>query len=136
MDFGRLYDGELAYLSWVIEELFLSLERQGLTKNTLVIITSDHGENLGDHDHFTHVFSLYNTTQWVPLIVLDPDEKEPGKRIDACIRFRICFPRFSMRREMDSSKIPHQGIDLFDPAFEAGRDAVYGEYYFRFRCWM
>ncbi len=130
MDFGRLYDGELAYLSWAIEELFLSLEKQGLTKNTLVIVTSDHGENLGDHGHYTHVFSLYNTTQWVPLIVLDPNEKEPGKRIDALYQIHDLFPALLDAAGVDSTKVHHQGIDLFDPAFEAGRDAVYGEYYF------
>ena len=49
-----------------------SCERQGLLDNTVVIITSDHGEAFGDHGHFGHSYSLYLDEIGVPLVILSP----------------------------------------------------------------
>jgi arylsulfatase A-like enzyme len=52
-----------------LERLFLELDARGLRENTLVIVTSDHGEQFGEHDLFNHGNSLYRPLVHVPLIV-------------------------------------------------------------------
>ena len=76
------YDNCLAYLDAQIGELFAEMQRRGLEKNTLVIITSDHGESFGDHDLFGHGNSLYLETLKVPLILSWPEKLPNAKRVD------------------------------------------------------
>jgi arylsulfatase A-like enzyme len=64
-----LYDAELSRLSKVVADLVMGLEERRLLHNTLVIITADHGENVGDHGHLDHVFNLYDTVLRVPLFI-------------------------------------------------------------------
>ena len=67
------YDACLAYLDDRIGRLIDDLERRGLLEDTLVIITADHGELLGDHGGlFGHGASLYDGELRVPLIVMAP----------------------------------------------------------------
>ena len=67
-----LYDAQMAHLSFALENLFALLRRDGRFDNTMIIVTSDHGEQLGEHHHLGHVFSLYNTTVQIPLIIRMP----------------------------------------------------------------
>jgi arylsulfatase A-like enzyme len=66
------YDGCLAYLDDRLGELIDDLERRGVLDETLVIITADHGEGLGEHDLFDHGESLYRTEIRVPLLIVLP----------------------------------------------------------------
>ena len=75
------YDGCLAYLDDRLGELFAELSRRGLDKNTLVILTSDHGEAFGDHDLFGHGNGLYVDTLHVPLVFVWPGKVPPGTRV-------------------------------------------------------
>ena len=68
----RLYDGEVAYADSEVGRLLELLNRADSEGNTLVVLTSDHGEALGEHGEVTHGFLAYNPTLWVPLIVSLP----------------------------------------------------------------
>jgi len=74
---GRLYDGEVAYVDFALKKLLDAVESQGWGDNTVIVLTGDHGESLGQHGEETHGFVAYNTTLWVPLIVCAPGLK-PG----------------------------------------------------------
>lgn len=74
------YDGCLAYLDAQLGELLAELARRGMDKNTLVVVTSDHGEAFGNHDLFGHGNSLYVETLHVPLIFYWPGKISPGAR--------------------------------------------------------
>ena len=52
--------------------LFQELERRGELDRTLVIVTSDHGEGMGEHDLFNHGESLYRMEIGVPLVIVEP----------------------------------------------------------------
>ena len=69
---GDCYDSCLAYMDERLGELFDELQRRGLLDNTLVIITADHGEGLGEHGLFDHGESLYRTEIRVPLLFVIP----------------------------------------------------------------
>ena len=58
---GRLYDGEVAYVDAALEPLFRHVRETGLLKSTLVVVTGDHGESLGDHGEKTHGYLAYNS---------------------------------------------------------------------------
>ncbi|GIW86825.1 MAG: hypothetical protein KatS3mg108_1149 [Isosphaeraceae bacterium] len=66
------YDSCLAYLDLALGELIAELDQRGLTDSTWIIITSDHGEHLGEHDLYLHGHSLYRPLIDVPLVVLPP----------------------------------------------------------------
>lgn len=66
------YDGEIAYLDGCIGDFVNFLRINGLLENTLIVITADHGENLGDHGLAGHHFCLYDSLLHVPLILYYP----------------------------------------------------------------
>ena len=66
------YDGCLAYLDEQLFTLLTLLEKQGVMKDTLVVVTADHGESFGEHGLFVHGDSLYRPEIRVPLIVAPP----------------------------------------------------------------
>jgi len=66
------YDGEVACADRALGTLLAALERSGQAGRTLVVLTADHGESLGEHGEETHGFLAYNGTLRVPLIVSVP----------------------------------------------------------------
>jgi arylsulfatase A-like enzyme len=75
------YDDCLAYLDAHIGDLLEEFRRRNLDQNTIVVITSDHGESLGDHDLFGHGQSLYIDTLHVPLILYRPGHVPADLRV-------------------------------------------------------
>jgi arylsulfatase A-like enzyme len=69
----QLYDGEIAYLDWRLGRLFNFLREKDLLDRTLIIVTADHGENLGENGFFWHAFCLYDPLIRIPLIIRYPD---------------------------------------------------------------
>lgn len=67
------YDDCLASLDREIGRLFADLERRGLRDNTVIVVTSDHGEHFGEHSLFGHGVSLYQPEIHVPLLLFTPD---------------------------------------------------------------
>ena len=79
---NALYDGEIHYLDKRIGELYEHLRKLNILDDTLLIITSDHGENLGDHGILGHAFGLFNNLLHVPLIIRYPKYFKPGLIIE------------------------------------------------------
>src|SRR5437660_3710536 len=69
---SRPYDGEIAFADAQVGRLLRFLKEKGLYQNTLVVLSGDHGESLGEHGEKTHGFFIYNATLQVPLIVKLP----------------------------------------------------------------
>ena len=67
-----LYDASLAYVDHWIGDLLDELDRRGGGRDTVVIITADHGENIGEHGLGGHGMCLYQTLLHVPFIVRIP----------------------------------------------------------------
>jgi arylsulfatase A-like enzyme len=85
--FSACYDGGVLYTDKIIGELFGLLEKKDLLDHTIVILTSDHGEEFGDHYpiyYSGHGQSLYKELVHVPLIIYDKilfNGKNSGERI-------------------------------------------------------
>jgi len=122
----RPYDGEAAYVDSELGRFMGYLDSNGLLKNTIVIITSDHGESLGEHGEQTHGILAYNASLWVPLIIYVPGNK-PGTVEDFTAHIDI-FPTVCDVLDME---IPNhlQGISLC-PAMQGksiGERTIYFE---------
>ena len=65
----RLYDGEIAFADVQVGRLISFLKANDLYRNTLIVLTGDHGESLGEHGEKTHGFFIYNATLHVPVII-------------------------------------------------------------------
>src|SRR2546422_3356861 len=65
----RPYDGEIAFADAQVGRLIEFLKNKGLYRNTLIVLSGDHGESLGEHGEKTHGFFIYNATLHVPLII-------------------------------------------------------------------
>ncbi|MBI4589069.1 MAG: sulfatase [Candidatus Rokubacteria bacterium] len=74
------YDGAIAYLDHHLGRLLDGLEAAGVLASTLVIVTSDHGEEFGEHGTMGHGNSLYLPSLHVPLLIVLPS-RVPGGRI-------------------------------------------------------
>jgi len=72
------YDASLAYLDAQVRDLFANLRRRGLDRNLLVVVTSDHGESIGEHNVAGHRNSLYPEQVQIPLILRFPARIKAG----------------------------------------------------------
>jgi hypothetical protein len=81
------YDGAIAHIDEQLERVFEGLRRLN-RNNTLVVITSDHGELFGEHGLFCHGNSLYWPLLNVPLIIAWPDRLPAGKRVTVPVSLR------------------------------------------------
>jgi arylsulfatase A-like enzyme len=81
------YDDCIAFLDQELGRLLDELRGQKLLDNTVVIITSDHGEAFGDHGYFGHTFSLYLDVIGVPLVILSPGAPA-GRIVDSPVSLR------------------------------------------------
>jgi arylsulfatase len=77
-----LYDGALHYVDQRIGDLSEALRIAGVWDNTLVIVTSDHGESFGEHGVVGHRGGLYDEVLHVPLIMRSPERVPSGFVVD------------------------------------------------------
>lgn len=82
------YDGALAYLDTEIGVLINNLDKRGLLDNTIIILTSDHGEAFGEHELYEHGHTLYQELINVPLIIRYPENIPAGKRVKDPVSIR------------------------------------------------
>jgi arylsulfatase A-like enzyme len=86
-----MYDAELAYEDHLLRWLFSYLDEPEVRDNTLVIITSDHGEGLNHHDFVGHSLVVYNDLIRVPLIVRYPPLYPKSQRVSTLVSTRRVF---------------------------------------------
>lgn len=82
------YDACIAFLDAELGSLFDELERRGILDETLVIVTSDHGEEFGEHGVFEHANSLYLPALHVPLVMVYEGGLSPGRIIEHSVSLR------------------------------------------------
>jgi len=80
------YDGEISYVDEKVGELLRTLDEVGIADDTLVILTADHGESLGEHHFYFDHADVYEPTIHVPLIIRHPQIFPKGKRIEALVQ--------------------------------------------------
>ena len=132
---GRPYDGEVAFTDFALGRVFGILEEKRQEQNTLVVLTSDHGESLGEHGEKTRGFFAYNSTLWVPLIIYYPGIQsgvceEAAAHVDifptVCDVIGVDKPPalqgISLQRSLQGESIPERLLyfESLDPYFNEG----------------
>ncbi len=99
----HLYDGEVAYVDLLVGRMLDQLKQTGETERTVVVVTADHGESLGEHGESTHGYMLHESTLHVPLLVFDPRRiLSGGQRVSATVSLVSLFSTL-----LDSAGIAH-----------------------------
>jgi choline-sulfatase len=88
---GRAYQGEVAWTDELVGRLDDGLARLGMRGETLLVVTSDHGEGLGDHGELLHGYFVYQSTLRVPFLVRGPGIL-PGTRLGVTLRLVDVYP--------------------------------------------
>ncbi|MCJ7628089.1 MAG: sulfatase [Longimicrobiales bacterium] len=117
-----------------VGRLLMELGRRGVLENTVLIIASDHGEQLGEHGLFEHQNSLYRTAIHVPLLIHAPNDIERAVRIGEPVSLRDIGATVL---DLAGLSVPASGIggrslsrfwrqaEDFEPASAAGADTVF-----------
>ena len=128
---GReLYYGLVTWFDEQVGQLLGSLEDSQISENTIVIYTSDHGENMGDHGLWWKN-SMYDCSTKIPLIVSWPERWGRGKR-----RTEICSLLDVVQTIMEATDTPtpkdwdgHSMINLLDERDSKWKNYAISEYY-------
>ena len=114
-----LYGGEVAAVDQELGLFFRWLVEEGLWDDTLVVLTSDHGEEFGEHGGWWHGETLYDEVLHVPLIVKRQQGWSAGTMVPWQVRLIDVAPTVAAAGGVE---VPEdwQGEDLFDASFEAG----------------
>ena len=106
-----LYDSEIRYLDDLLKQLFALLDELKLTDNTIIVFTSDHGEEFNDHGSFGHNHTLYKELVHVPLIISGPGI-EKGKRITQIVESIDIFPTIADMLNLPVTELNLEGQSL------------------------
>ena len=111
-----LYDAEIEYLDGHLGRLLEGLQELGLYDDTLIVVTADHGELLGEHGKVGHGNDLTQEELHVPLIVKLPGSSpEVGRRIERVSNAGV----FSMILERTGVEVPVQAMARIPPEPES-----------------
>ena len=81
-----LYDGEILFVDDSIGRVIRELKRRGFDENTLVVVTSDDGDEFFEHRGKGHGHTLFDEVIKVPLIMRLPGRIPPGSRVESPVR--------------------------------------------------
>ena len=118
----RPYDGEIAFDDEQLGRILTYLKEKKLYENSVIVLSGDHGESLGEHGEKTHGFFIYNATMHVPLILHVPG-KFAGRTVNDPVSLVDVMP--TILRAVGMEVPPQvQGSDLLPQlqAKGAGRD--------------
>jgi choline-sulfatase len=112
--YANRYDGEIATADAIVGDFLQHLKERRLYDNAIIIVTSDHGEGLGDHGEAQHSILLYTELIRVPLIVKLPHSERHGTRSVTPAALVDIAPTLSALIGLENRK--SDGIDLFSTA--------------------
>jgi arylsulfatase A-like enzyme len=95
------YDGAVAYMDACMQTLFTMLEERGVLDDTIVVLNSDHGETLYDHDCYFDHHGLYDVTLHVPFILRYPKKVPAGQRVKGYNQLKDLVPTLMELAEID-----------------------------------
>jgi arylsulfatase A-like enzyme len=121
----KAYDGCIAYLDQQLGRLLQELRERGDLDNTLVIVTSDHGEEFGEHGEYLHGTSLYQQQTHVPLLLHFPGRVPGGVRIRETVSLRDLPATVTDVLGMTSHRFPGESLArLWDGSPRGGESVV------------
>jgi len=121
-----LYDSEITYLDTRVAEVLRWLEESGMLDRTMVIITADHGENVGNHQMMGHAYCLYDTLLHVPLIIHYPRGTVAPGRVEHQVQTVDLLPTI-LAMLGDASSEVRRSLQGYDLLLSVRRDSTVAE---------
>lgn len=107
-----LYDNEIRYVDSEIKKLFDKLKELNILDESIIILTSDHGEGFLEHGRFFHSYSIYSELINVPLIIRYPKLFKPGQLSNIYTQHIDIFPFLLEALGVESSRYNFEGTPL------------------------
>ncbi len=108
------YEAAIAELDDLFASLLEGLRNLGKLDNTIVIVTSDHGEHLGEHHMLDHQFSVHEELLRVPLVIHDP-RAFPAGRESRPVMTQDLFATLLSRAGLPAPRTARHSLDLRSP---------------------
>ncbi len=126
----KVYDQEISYLDRELGKLMSFLKAEGILEDSILVITSDHGENFGDHGFIEHQFRLSESLIHVPLVIRYPKILEArivNENVSTVAIFRTIVEILDglNKEQFSPVNLPSKG-SLFDPKAD---EPIISEYY-------
>jgi arylsulfatase A-like enzyme len=113
-----LYDDEIRYFDGQFAQLVEAFREDGLLARSLLIFTSDHGEEFLEHGHLGHCRGVWDTLTRVPLFMKTPDDDD-GDRFEVAVQLIDVLPTVLDELGIDAAGADFEGVTL-QPLIEAG----------------
>lgn len=108
----RLYGGDVNHVDRLLAGLIKMLKDHGVYEHSIIIVTSDHGENLGEHGLMEHQYSVHETLLSVPLVIRAPKRLMTGVRNEPVMLIDL-FATILESAGVRGEDIPANGRSLF-----------------------
>ncbi|TDI12879.1 MAG: tetratricopeptide repeat protein, partial [Acidobacteria bacterium] len=115
------YHGEIAYADAQLGRVLDQLAQRGWLDDTLVVLTSDHGESLDEHGESTHGLFVYDATLRIPLLMRHPGRLGEGRTVDSLASLVDVAPTILEVLGLPGSALPAAGRSLL-PALQGEED--------------
>ncbi len=119
-----LYDGEIAYNDALFGQFVERLREHGFYDRSVLVVTSDHGEEFSDHDEWGHGHTLFGEQIDLPLIIRLPGGRNAGTVVDGRVRQVDLMP--SLLHWLGLPAPPSAGVNIADDLDE-GRPPATGD---------
>jgi arylsulfatase A-like enzyme len=119
------YDSEVKFVDFQVGRIIQALERLNLLEKTLVILTSDHGESLGENDYNGHGRFLYESSVRVPLVIRFPGKEHSGRSVKREVSIMDVMPTVLDFLGIPPVQVPvgNTGVSLI-PLLKGGEDSM------------
>jgi arylsulfatase A-like enzyme len=108
-----LYDAEIRYTDEaLLKPLVEKLKALGLYDDTMIVFTSDHGEEFSEHGAWDHGIHLYDESIRVPLVIKFPESRFQGRRVESIVRGVDIMPTVLEEMEIESGRLKLDGQSL------------------------
>jgi iduronate 2-sulfatase len=132
----HLMHGYYACVSYVdaqIGRILAALNKHGHTDNTIVVLWSDHGWKLGEHNGWGKM-SNYEIDTRVPLLIATPDSRSAGKQISSPVELLDLFPTLCELAQIETPTFidGKSRVDMLNNPDEKYQSVAYSQYYRRY----
>ena len=104
INYTHAYYAAIHFVDELVGKLIQELENEGLANNTIIVFTGDQGFHLGEHGHW-HKSTLFEQGCRVPLIIVDPRQREKGMK---CTNLTGLIDLYPTLCELTGIKAPHE----------------------------
>jgi arylsulfatase A-like enzyme len=115
---ARTYDATLLELDGLLRSLLASLEAGGHLEDTIIVLTSDHGEHLGEHHMMDHQFTLYEGLIRVPLVLHAPGRVQPGRSSATVANYDLFPTLLELADVAPPADLESAAVSLLEPREE------------------